>query len=128
MVTTTIPDASLMATIAIGISSISIVIVFEVMRDLVDLQDKIANISLDENCQEESSTLVRRKNSYNTIFYLLLSVGTISAVVSALICATYFDFVPKELLNNSIRWLLLFCTIMFVWIFYLIFFKARIES
>jgi len=128
MSTPTIPDVSIMATIAIGIASISIVLVFEVMRDIVLLQDKIVGIRLTNKYQERTSPLVHRKNSYNTIFNLLLFVGTISAFVSALICATYFDLIPKKLLNNSIHGLLLCCTITFVWIFYLIFFKTRIES
>ena len=102
MVTTTIPDVSIMATIAIGIASISIVLVFEVMRDIVLLQDKIVVIRLTNNYQKRTSPLVRRKNSYNTIFNLLLFVGIISAFVSALICAAYFDFIPEKLLEETI--------------------------
>lgn len=107
-------NESLLATIAIGISSVSIVIIFEIKRDIPVLRDKLADFQIDEQLLQKSFRLINAINAYYSIFILFFIVGTISSLVSVMLLTTYFNFFPKEPLENLAHYLLLFCSIIYI--------------
>lgn len=113
-------NGSILATIAIGISSISIVVIFEVTRDILVLQDKLAKLQLDDRSLRKSSRLIRINNTYVAIFVLSFLVGSISSLVSTILLTKHLNILPMEFLENSTHYLLLFCSVMFIFMFSLV--------
>ncbi len=115
-------DESTLATISIGISSISIVVVFEIMRNISVLRDKLIMLQLekDKHFRKKVSHLIKVINTSKTIFILLFIIGFISSFVSAILLVSYFDFLSKENLEKLTYLLLLICSIAYIIIFSLI--------
>lgn len=123
-------NGAILATFAIGISSISFAIIFDVIKTISVLTDRRDSIIIDfhlKNKQpgENFSQLINNINVYGSIHNLLFIIGSLSTFVSAILLITHFDFLPKVLIENSAHLLLLICSFVFLIIFSLIFSKLN---
>lgn len=81
---------SIIATIAIGISSISFIMVFEVQKRISDLQNEIETVQLDKGVVVKFSRLANDIGAYRSVHVILYLMGFLSALAAAVCLMVYF--------------------------------------